>query len=89
MLAYGVPGCSVDEYTMVRKSTIIQPFRAFIMVVVHVFVDKYLKAPNAEDSARCNECLYLRWKNCTIAWKWHYEGRAEGPTMIFEVVHTP
>jgi hypothetical protein len=57
ILAYGVPGCSVDEYTMVRKSTIIEPFRAFIMVVVHVFVDKYLKAPNAEDTARCNECF--------------------------------
>jgi hypothetical protein len=52
MLAYGVSADFLDDYVRMRESTIIESLKHFVKVVVDFFGDKYLRAPNAQDTAR-------------------------------------
>jgi hypothetical protein len=51
-LAYGVPADYVDEYVRIGESTAIESLRIFVRSIVDVFSKEYLRAPNADDTAR-------------------------------------
>jgi hypothetical protein len=52
MLAYGIPVDLVDDNLAMGESTAIMCVKCFTMEIVHVFGSTYLRAPNAEDTAR-------------------------------------
>ena len=78
-LAYGVPTDYIDEYVEIGESTAIESLKKFIKVVVEVFGDEYLRAPNIGDLRRLLaiserrgfsgmlgsiDCMHWTWKNC-------------------------
>jgi hypothetical protein len=52
MLAYGVAGDFVDEYTRMSESTCLEAMYRFCRAVIGAFGEQYLRQPNAEDTAR-------------------------------------
>jgi hypothetical protein len=83
MLAYGIPADLVDDHLAMGKSQAIMCVKRFAVGIVQVFDPKYLRAPNAEDTARLLEvnkargfpgmlgsidCMHWSWKNCPAAW---------------------
>ena len=52
MLAYGVSANFLDDYVRLGESTIIECLKHFVKAVVDVFSEQYLRAPDAEDTAR-------------------------------------
>jgi hypothetical protein len=52
MLAYGMPTDCVDDHLAMGESQAIKYVKRFAVVVVRVFGKKYLRAPNAQDTAR-------------------------------------
>jgi hypothetical protein len=52
MLAYGVSADFLDDYVRLGESTIIEFLKHFVKAVVHISGDEYLRAPNAQDTAR-------------------------------------
>ncbi|XP_062021009.1 uncharacterized protein LOC133737487 [Rosa rugosa] len=52
MLAYGVPADYVDEYVQIGESTAIESLKRFVVAVVEVFGDEYLRSPNSDDLTR-------------------------------------
>jgi hypothetical protein len=52
MLAYGVSADFLDDYVRLGESTIIEFLKHFVKAVVHISGDKYLRVPNAQDTAR-------------------------------------
>ena len=73
----------------------------FVKAVVEVFSEQYLRAPNAEDTARLMainhargwpgmlgsiDCMQWKWDKCPTAWRGAYTGQKDGPTMILEAV---
>ncbi|KAK1611487.1 hypothetical protein QYE76_035160 [Lolium multiflorum] len=52
MLAYGVAGDFVDEYTRMSESTGLEAMYRFCRAVIGSFGEQYLRQPNAEDIAR-------------------------------------
>ena len=52
MLAYGASADFLDDYVRMGESTIIECLKHFAKAVVEVFSEQYLRAPNAEDTAR-------------------------------------
>jgi hypothetical protein len=55
MLAYGIPVDLVDDNLTMGESTAIMCVKRFAIAIVHIFVSTYLRAPNAEDTARLLE----------------------------------
>ncbi|KAK3228352.1 hypothetical protein Dsin_000233 [Dipteronia sinensis] len=47
-----IPVDATDEYIKIRESTTIKSLKRFYRVIVKVFVEQYLKSPNANDVAR-------------------------------------
>ncbi|XP_039811701.1 uncharacterized protein LOC120674613 [Panicum virgatum] len=97
MLAYGASADFLDDYVRMGESTIIECLKHF----VKVFSEQYLRAPNAEDTARLMainhargwpgmlgsiDCMHWKWDKCTAAWRGAYTGHKDGPTMILEAV---
>ena len=52
MLAYGAPGDLQEDYGRMAESTTLDCMYKFCRVVVGCFGGQYLRAPNAEDTAR-------------------------------------
>jgi hypothetical protein len=52
ILAYGIPADLTDEYLRIGETTAIESLRAFVKVIVEVFGDWYLRAPNEADICR-------------------------------------
>jgi hypothetical protein len=52
MVAYGIPVGLVDDHLAMCESQAIECVKRFAVAVVRVFVTTYLRAPNAEDTAR-------------------------------------
>ncbi|TVU11893.1 hypothetical protein EJB05_45503, partial [Eragrostis curvula] len=101
MLAYGMSADSLDDYVRMGESTIIECLNHFVQAVVEVFGEEYLRAPNAQDTARLMavnsargfpsmlgsiDCMHWKWDKCPTAWRGAYTGHKDGPTMILEVV---
>ena len=57
MLAYGVRGDFADEYVYTGESTTIESLKRFIIPVVVVFGDQYLRSPNTR-------------RHCSVAKDW-------------------
>jgi ribosomal protein L7Ae-like RNA K-turn-binding protein len=51
-LAYHVPVDYVDEYIRIGESTVIESLRKFVRAVCEGFGNKYLRAPNNNDTTR-------------------------------------
>ena len=52
MLAYGASADFLDDYVRMGESTIIECLKHFVKAVVDIFSEQYLRAPDAEDTAR-------------------------------------
>uniref|UniRef100_A0A453CWJ5 Uncharacterized protein n=1 Tax=Aegilops tauschii subsp. strangulata TaxID=200361 RepID=A0A453CWJ5_AEGTS len=83
MLAYGIPADLVDDHLAMGENQAIMCVKRFAVGIVQVFGPEYLRAPNAEDTARLLEmnkargfldmlgsidCMNWSWKNCPKAW---------------------
>jgi hypothetical protein len=101
MLAYGVSVDFLDDYVRLGESTIIESLKHFVKAIVDIFGDEYLRAPNAQDTAKLMvmnsargfpgmlgsiNCMHWRWDKCPTAWRGAYTGHKDGPTMILEAV---
>lgn len=51
MLTYGVPADLTDEYVRIAESTALESLRRFVVAVVDIFEDEYLRYPNEADTA--------------------------------------
>ena len=82
LLAYGVPADYVDEYVQIGESTAIESLKRFVVAIVEVFGNEYLRSPNSNDltrllaigEERCFpgmlgsiDCMHWTWKNCPTA----------------------
>ena len=52
MLAYGVSGDFIDEYVRIGETTALESLKKFVIAVIDVFFEEYLRKPNNEDIAR-------------------------------------
>jgi hypothetical protein len=82
MLAYGITVDLVGDNLAMGESTAIMCVKHFVVAIVHIFGFTYLRAPNAEDTARILEfnsnqgflgmlssidCMHWSWENCPAA----------------------
>jgi hypothetical protein len=82
VIAYGIPADYTDEYLRIGEDTTIKSVRMFAKVMIRVFGQTYLWAPNEEDTIKLmamNEkrgwpgmlgsidCMHWKWKNCPKA----------------------
>ncbi len=101
MLAYGKAADAVDEYVRMGESTCIEAMEHFAYAVVKVFGPRYLREPNAEDTARLLalgeargfpgmlgsvDCMHWQWKNCPTGLRGQYQGHNKEATIVLEVV---
>jgi hypothetical protein len=52
MLTYGVPTDATDEYVCIGESTALESLRGFVVAVVDLFEDEYLRHPNEAATTR-------------------------------------
>ncbi|XP_050259307.1 uncharacterized protein LOC126704365 [Quercus robur] len=52
MLAYGVSGDLIDEYVWIGETTALESLKKFVIMVIDVFSEEYLRKSNNEDIAR-------------------------------------
>jgi hypothetical protein len=101
MLAYGIPADLIDDHLAMEERTSILCVKRFAVVIVNVFGSTYLRAPNAQDTARLLEfnadrgfpgmlgsvdCMHWSWKNCPAAWHGQFKGYKKDPTIVLEAV---
>ena len=101
MLSYGVPADFMDQYIRIGESTVIESLRRFVIGIIEVFGDEYLRSPNEQDTARLLaigerrgfpgmlgsiDCMLWEWKNCPTAWQGQYTGHVHKPTIILEAL---
>ena len=101
MLAYGVEADVVDDYVRIGESTSIESLQRFVLAIVAIYSDEYLRSLNSADISRLLaigerrgflgmlgsiDCMHWRWKNCPTAWKGMYFGHVHEPTIILEAV---
>ncbi|XP_050260007.1 uncharacterized protein LOC126705100 [Quercus robur] len=94
MLTYGVAADFMDEYVRIAETTAITSLKKFVVAVVAIFSEEYLRSPNNEDIARLLahgqnrgfpgmlgsiNCMHWKWKNCPTAWKGMYCGHIREP----------
>jgi hypothetical protein len=81
MLAYDISADFLDEYVRMGESTIIECLKHFVKAVVDVFGEEYLRAPNAQNTARLLainsargfpgmlgsvDCMHWKWDKCPV-----------------------
>jgi hypothetical protein len=54
-MAYGIPADLVDDHLAMGESQAIKCVKRFVVAVVSVFGEKYLRSPNAQDTTRLLE----------------------------------
>ncbi|XP_051197020.1 uncharacterized protein [Lolium perenne] len=101
VLAYGIPADYTDEYLRIGQDTTTESVRRFAKLVIPLYGDVYLRAPNEEDTKRLmkmNEkrgwpgmlgsldCMHWTWKNCPKAWQGMYCGKSRDATIVLEAV---
>jgi hypothetical protein len=101
MLAYGIPADLIDDHLAMGESTSILCVKRFALAIVSVFGSTYLRAPNAQDTARLLEfnadrgflgmlgsidCMHWSLKNCPAAWYGQFKGYKKDPTIVLEAV---
>ena len=84
MLAYGVTGDFMDEYVRIGETTALQSLEKFVIAMIDIFSEEYLRKPNNEGIATLLahdkrrgfsgmlgsvDCIHWKWKNCPCAWK--------------------
>ena len=52
MLAYGVTVDFMDEYVQIGETTAIDSLKKFVVAVIDIFSEEYLRSPNNENIAR-------------------------------------
>jgi hypothetical protein len=55
VLAYGIPADYTDEYLRIGQDTTMESVRRFAKLVIRLYCDVYLRAPNEEDTKRLME----------------------------------
>ena len=75
MLAYGLQVDATNKNVKIGKSIIIESMKWFYRAIVEIFVERYLRSPNATDitrllhisEQRSLDCMHYKWKNpqCT------------------------
>jgi hypothetical protein len=101
VLAYGVPADYTDEYLRIGVQTTTDSVRRFAKLVIRLYGDLYLRAPNEEDTKRLMEmnekrgwpgmlgsldCMHWTWKNCPKSWHGMYCGKNKDATIVLEAV---
>jgi hypothetical protein len=101
VIAYVIPADYTDEYLRIGKYTTTDSVRRFAKMVISLYGDKYLRAPNEEDTKSLMEmnekggwpgmlgsidCMHWTWKNCPKAWHGMYYGKSRDPTIVLEIV---
>jgi hypothetical protein len=101
VLAYGIPADYTDEYLRIGEDTTTESVRKFAKMVIHLYGDWYLRAPNEQDTKRLMEmnekrgwpgmlgsldCMHWTWKNCPKAWHGMYCGKNRDATIVLEAV---
>ncbi|XP_074352013.1 uncharacterized protein LOC141691173 [Apium graveolens] len=101
IIAYGVSADAVDDYIRIGKSTAIESVRRFVISIVQIFGEQYLRRPNNVDIRRLMEvaeqqgfpgmlgsidCMHWRWKNCPTAWHGAFSGHYRELTIILEAI---
>ena len=81
MLIYGVPMDATDEFVRIGESTAIESLRRFVVAVVDIFEDEYLRSHNEADTTSflalgeqnsfpstlgSIDCMHWAWKNCLL-----------------------
>ncbi|XP_020866332.1 uncharacterized protein LOC110224526 isoform X2 [Arabidopsis lyrata subsp. lyrata] len=103
-LAYGAAADSIDEYVRIGETTARQCLEHFVVAIVDLFGNEYLRRPTQEDLERLLfygeqrgfpgmvgsiDCMHWKWKNCPTAWKGMYSRGTDKPTIVLEAVASP
>ncbi|KAK1642069.1 hypothetical protein QYE76_059874 [Lolium multiflorum] len=82
VLAYGIPTDYTHEYLRIGQDTTTESISSFVKLVIRLYGDVYLRAPNEQDTKRLMEmnekrgwprmlgsldCMHWTWKNCPKA----------------------
>jgi hypothetical protein len=101
VIAYGIPADYTDEYIRIGQDTTMESVRRFSKMVMWLYGDWHLWAPNKQDTKRLMEmnekrgwsgmldsleCMHWTWKNCLKAWHGMYCSKSHDPTIVLEVV---
>ena len=101
MLVYGVTVDFMDEYVRIGETTAIDSLKKFVVAVIDIFSEEYLRSPNNENIARllahgesCGfpgmigsiDCMHWKWENCPTTYKGQFSGHIHEPTIILETV---
>jgi hypothetical protein len=101
VIAYGIPADYTDEYLRIGVKTTTDCVRMFAKMVIKLYGEKYLRAPNEDDTKRLMEinekrgwpgmlgsldCMHWTWKNCPKAWHGMYCGKSRDATIVLEAV---
>ena len=55
VLAYGIPADYTDEYLRIGEDTTTESVHRFAKLIIRLYGEKYLRAPNEEDTKRLME----------------------------------
>ncbi|KAK1648358.1 hypothetical protein QYE76_066163 [Lolium multiflorum] len=101
VIAYGIPADYTDEYLRIGVQTTTDCVRMFAKMVIKLYGEQYLRAPNEDDTKRLMEinekrgwpgmlgsldCMHWTWKNCPKAWHGMYCGKSRDATIVLEAV---
>nr|XP_051230476.1 uncharacterized protein LOC127348507 [Lolium perenne] len=101
VIAYGIPADYTDEYLRIGVQTTTDCVRMFAKMVIKLYGEKYLRAPNEDDTKRLMEinekrgwpgmlgsldCMHWTWKNYPKAWHGMYCGKSRDATIVLEAV---
>ena len=101
VLAYGIPVDYTDEYLRIGQDTTTESVRRFAKLVIKLYGEQYLRAPNEEDTKRLMEmnekrgwpgmlgsldCMHWRRKNCPKVWHGMYCDKSRDAIIVLEAV---